>query len=257
MHSPSRERTREILVQGPVHRGDRRRAPSKPCEHLTLGGHRCPRSAHEVLLDGRVDKVLHEVLGRLPLLSHLEHQRQEVIGVVGERHVQLDAANEHKLAAAELGVHDLEGPVLDHLVRHIGSGGHRVLRLRDGFGVRNKLLLDLVHLHIILSVLGRSTIKAAQASVVRSDDSAACRGVPGLPLTEVLAHLALLRDADVRPEDNDDVAVLRHVARKRNKARLAHVWRAADPAHGEDLAPIPAHLRADVPFLVVDLVRTE
>mmetsp|Transcript_134729 Transcript_134729/g.349057 ORF Transcript_134729/g.349057 Transcript_134729/m.349057 type:complete len:416 (+) Transcript_134729:1103-2350(+) len=257
MHRLSGESAGEIRMHCPVHRRERGRAPSKPCKHLPLGGHRCPRSTREVLLDGGIHEVLHEILGRLTLLSHLEHQRQEVIGVVGERHVQLDAANEHKLAAAELGVHDLEGPVLDHLVRHIGSGGHRVLRLRDGFGVRNKLLLDLVHLHIILSVLGRSTIKAAQASVVRSDDSTACRGVPALPFTEVLAHLALLRDADVRPEDYDDVAVVRHVARERHEARLADERCSTDATHRKDFAPISPHQCGNIIGAIVDLVRAE
>mmetsp|Transcript_126341 Transcript_126341/g.319003 ORF Transcript_126341/g.319003 Transcript_126341/m.319003 type:complete len:416 (-) Transcript_126341:223-1470(-) len=257
MHRLSGESAGEIRMHCPVHRRERGRAPSKPCKHLPLGGHRCPRSTREVLLDGGIHEVLHEILGRLTLLSHLEHQRQEVIIVVGVRQVELDAANEHKLAAAELGVHDLEGPVLDHLVRHIGSGGHRVLRLRDGFGVRNKLLLDLVHLHVILSVIRWSAIKAAQASVVRSDDSAACRGVPGLPLTEVLAHLALLRDADVRPEDYDDVAVVRHVARERHEARLADERCSTDATHRKDFAPISPHQCGNIIGAIVDLVRAE
>mmetsp|Transcript_47758 Transcript_47758/g.120386 ORF Transcript_47758/g.120386 Transcript_47758/m.120386 type:complete len:339 (+) Transcript_47758:1334-2350(+) len=172
-------------------------------------------------------------------------------------HVELDATNEHKLPGAELCIHDLQHPIFHHLVCLVRRRCHRVLGIRKLLGMWGELSNDLVHLHVVLLTVGSWSPITAQASIICTDDCAACRRVSLLPLTEGLPHLTSLGDTNMWPEDHDDVAVVRHVARERHEARLADERCSTDATHRKDFAPISPHQCGNIIGAIVDLVRAE
>ena len=62
------------------------------------------------------------------------------------------------------------------------------------------------------------------------------------------------RDGDVRPKEDQDVTVLRHVVRKTREPRPAHEWNASDTAERVALAPVLLHELCQITLLGVDLI---
>mmetsp|Transcript_19852 Transcript_19852/g.43387 ORF Transcript_19852/g.43387 Transcript_19852/m.43387 type:complete len:275 (+) Transcript_19852:601-1425(+) len=192
MHGLTGERPRKVFVEGLVHWGGGRGAPSQPSEYLALGTHCSPRRPPQVLLDGEVRESVHEIDGTLPLLTHFKHQGQEMVHKLRVRQVDLNATDQDEPPAAEVCVHDPQHPVLHELEGLVCAGGHRVLGRGDPLGVRCKLLLDLTHLHVCLVHLWRCYSIAAHACVVCPNHRAACSRVTALTFAQIFAHFARL-----------------------------------------------------------------
>mmetsp|Transcript_129374 Transcript_129374/g.346968 ORF Transcript_129374/g.346968 Transcript_129374/m.346968 type:complete len:294 (+) Transcript_129374:422-1303(+) len=197
-----------------------------------------------------------QIDGRLTLFAQLEGHRVEVIWDAGGQ-INLDAAEQAQVAVPELGVDGLHHAVLDHIVGLVGQRGHRILGPRDGLGVGCDLTLAEVHLHVVARRVRAVLGPAAATRVVGADHRPARRGDVGLALARDLAHLAILGDADVGPEGDQDVALVGDVAGERPEASLARERCAADAAHGEHLAPVVLQVYGHAVRLIVDLVRAE
>mmetsp|Transcript_80114 Transcript_80114/g.235636 ORF Transcript_80114/g.235636 Transcript_80114/m.235636 type:complete len:282 (-) Transcript_80114:47-892(-) len=172
----------------------------------------------------------------------------------GVGHVDLDAADEHQVTLAKVRVDDVE-----HLLLHDFVGLHRQLHhLLRGRGhlsaVRPQLLAQPALLQV-LRVKGELLARGHLAE--RGDGSAARRRVFGLPRAQELPRLSVRREADVRAEEQHDVATVRHVRGEGAEARLAHAGRAADAAKEEAGAVVLREERGDVPLVAVDLVGAD
>eukprot|EP00968_Pinguiococcus_pyrenoidosus_P027561 scaffold7381_cov310-Pinguiococcus_pyrenoidosus.AAC.107 len=133
---------------------------------------------------------------------------------------------------------------------------HRVLAFRDALGVGKELITQPALLHVKF-VRIRLAVDALEALLVGADYSAACRGAGALANAQVLAHLSEMGDADVGPEEDEDVPVLWHVVREGREARLPRKGDTRDASEREDLSEVQAEQVAHVPRLVVDLVAAD
>mmetsp|Transcript_68978 Transcript_68978/g.213303 ORF Transcript_68978/g.213303 Transcript_68978/m.213303 type:complete len:305 (+) Transcript_68978:164-1078(+) len=195
----------------------------------------------------------HEVQ-RLPgLRPDGEVQRHPVAGH-RVRHVDLDATNEHQVAFAEVRVDDLEDLLLDDFVGLHGQLHHLIAGPRDFIAVRLQLRAQPALLH----VAGIEGHRLAGGDLAEGRNCGATGGRGGgLPRAQELPRLAAGREADVRAEDQHNMASVGHVCGEGPEAGLAHVRRPTDSPEEEARAVVPREDGGDVPRVTIDLVRAD
>mmetsp|Transcript_46978 Transcript_46978/g.94870 ORF Transcript_46978/g.94870 Transcript_46978/m.94870 type:complete len:301 (-) Transcript_46978:34-936(-) len=172
----------------------------------------------------------------------------------GIRHVDLDAAQEDQVPWAEVRVRDGEHLLLHLLVRLHDKVDHWLLRFGDLAGGA----LELAAQPTLLQVLRvRSHVCSRGDLAVGGDDGPTRRGEGGLTGPQELAGLAIRGEADVRPEDDEHVAVVWHVVGEGHEAGLPDVGRAADAAQREGPPVVLGQECGQVSGVAVDLVRAD
>eukprot|EP00408_Alexandrium_pacificum_P008301 CAMPEP_0171232352 /NCGR_PEP_ID=MMETSP0790-20130122/40366_1 /TAXON_ID=2925 /ORGANISM="Alexandrium catenella, Strain OF101" /LENGTH=249 /DNA_ID=CAMNT_0011698589 /DNA_START=197 /DNA_END=943 /DNA_ORIENTATION=+ len=195
----------------------------------------------------------HEVLGLHALRADGEVQWQEVARR-GVRHVDGDAAQEHQVPGAVVGVDDGEHLLLHDLVELLHQGNHRVRRAVD-LGDEGP---QFVSNEALLRVAGvRAEPRARRQLAVGGVEGPAGRGGGGLAPPLELARCAVGGVAEVGAEDHDNMPVVRHVVREGEEAGLPDVGHAAKAAEREHGAVVLGQQRGEVALVVVDLVRAD